>query len=155
MYISDPNELSVNFDELNRNGNGITWSRGPINEDAIHINFEIEGDIVHRFDSQLKQLEDEIKDASGYLLTGMKYDIRQNSGLFVFSDISFLDADKAVSRDLKGQDQVMTIPRVIAQEETVYCSGVFASIYDWDYDVNQITVVPDEGVYIEAVSIHH
>lgn len=153
MYISNDGTTNLNIDELNATTpDEIRWSRGFQNEDVLKVKFDLHSKIdSFEIQSSIKKLKSEIEQKTKFTLTGIKYNIKENSGEFVFSQLGNIEPDKKIGKLLSNNPDSIKIPKTIAVDDTVVCTGSFITFFDWGYTVDSILFVKEDGMYIKAI----
>jgi hypothetical protein len=153
MYISNDGILSINIDELNVTTNDdITWNRGYQDEDVLKIQFDIKNRLEnYTLDRTFQQLQNEIEDKTEFSLTGVEYNIEKHSGELVFSSVRNIETNTNVGELLSQNPDSLTVPKTLAYENTVTCTGAFVAFFDWGYRAKQIKLDQEDGMYITAL----
>lgn len=153
MYVSNDDLLSIDMDELNiTTGDEVTWRHGYQDEDVVKVKFEIEDRVEqHTLERSFQQLQNEIEDKTDYSLTGVEYNIKENSGELVFSSIRNIEPNTRIGEMLSQNPDSITVPRTLAYENKVACTGAFIAFFDWGYRAKQIKLEQGDGMYITAL----
>lgn len=153
MYISEDEPISVDINELNaRTPDEINWSRGYQDENVLKIEFTLHNDIDQfEIHSSLQQLHSEIENKTEFTLTGVEYNISEHTGTFVFSMLGNIEPDKRVGELLSDSPSSIQVPKTVAMNNVVVCTGAFISFFDWGYSVDSISFVRNDGMYIKAI----
>lgn len=152
MYISDNEPISIDIERLSSTTNDdISWGYGYQDENVLKIKFEIDPKIeTFILKDPLQQLCSDIKEHTEFLLTGIKYNISENTGEFIFSTLSDIDTAAGVSKQLSRNPSSITVPRTVAYNNIVTCTGAFVAFFDWDYNIEQVKFDLHNGVFLTA-----
>lgn len=155
MYVSTDGPLSIEIDELNiTTGDQITWRHGYQDEDVVKVKFNIENrQEEYTLDNSLQQLQNEIEDKTKFCLTGIEYNIEEHKGELIFSSIRNIEPNTNVGELLSQNPDSVTVPKTLAYENKVSCTGAFIAFFDWGYRAKQITLNKEDGMYITALPI--
>lgn len=153
MYVSNDGLLSIDVEELNiTTGDEVTWKHGYQDEDVVKVQFGIENRVEqYTLERSFQQLQDEIEDKTDYSLTGVEYDIDEHSGNLVFSSIRNIEPNTQIGETLSQNPDSITVPRTLAYENKVACTGAFIAFFDWGYRTKQIKLDQENGMYITAL----